>query len=71
MTRLQEVNDLKATGTVGPATWKVLLAAEGVIELPDEGAPATAAHVDASRPRPRASAGAAHPGAGRRQPARC
>ena len=31
---LQEVNDLKITGKVGPATWKILLAAEGVIELP-------------------------------------
>ena len=31
---LQETNDLKVTGKVGPATWKILLAAEGVIELP-------------------------------------
>ncbi len=31
---LQDINDLKVTGKVGPATWKVLLAAEGVIELP-------------------------------------
>ena len=31
---LQDINDLKASGKVGPATWKVLLSAEGVIELP-------------------------------------
>jgi cell wall-associated NlpC family hydrolase len=31
---LQDVNELKVTGRVGPATWKILLAAEGVIELP-------------------------------------
>ena len=34
MSTLQEINDLKVTGKVGPATWKILLAAEGVIELP-------------------------------------
>jgi cell wall-associated NlpC family hydrolase len=34
---LQEVNDLRVTGTVGAATWKVLLAAQGVIELPLDG----------------------------------
>ena len=31
---LQDINDLKVTGKVGSATWKILLAAEGVIELP-------------------------------------
>ena len=31
---LQRVNHLKVTGKVGPRTWKVLLAANGVIELP-------------------------------------
>ncbi len=49
VTTLQEVNDLKATGKVGPATWKILLAAEGVIELPlDAGqvAPAPPAPAD-------------------------
>ncbi len=39
VTRVQEVNSIKATGTVGPATWKVLLAAEGVLALPAEGGP--------------------------------
>jgi cell wall-associated NlpC family hydrolase len=42
VTALQEINDLKVTGKVGPATWKVLLAPEGVIELPlDVTQPAT------------------------------
>ena len=31
---LQDLNDLKVTGKVGSATWKIILAAEGVIELP-------------------------------------
>ena len=36
---LQDINDLTVTGKVGRATWKVLLAAEGVIELPLDAAP--------------------------------
>ncbi len=36
VTLLQRTNKIKATGKVGPSTWKVLLAAQGVIELPDE-----------------------------------
>ena len=47
---LQEINDLKVTGKVGPATWKILLAAEGVIELPLDAASA------ADRQPPRAPA---------------
>jgi cell wall-associated NlpC family hydrolase len=34
VTALQDAKDLKATGKVGAATWKILLAAEGVIALP-------------------------------------
>ena len=36
---LQDINDLKVTGKVGPTTWKILLAAEGVLELPLDVAP--------------------------------
>jgi cell wall-associated NlpC family hydrolase len=55
---LQEINTLKVTGKVGPATWKILLAAEGVIELPlDVAAPATqpAADTDPAQPAPPAT----------------
>lgn len=47
VTRLQEVNDLTANGKVGRTTWKVLLAGEGIIELPPQGDPGTP---DASTP---------------------
>ena len=52
---LQEINGLKATGKVGPATWKILLAAEGVIEVPlDAPTPATqpAADTNPAPPAP-------------------
>ncbi len=39
VTTLQSMKGLRATGTVGPATWTVLLGAKGVIALPEEGAP--------------------------------
>jgi cell wall-associated NlpC family hydrolase len=42
VTRLQRTAGLRATGTVDKATWKVLLAAKGVIQLPSE-TPATPA----------------------------
>ena len=48
---LQEINDLKVTGKVGPATWKILLAAEGVIELPLDAR--GTGHAARSRHRPR------------------
>ncbi len=49
VTRLQKDKGLTTTGTVGPATWKVLLASEGAIELPLDagGTPATPATPDA------------------------
>ena len=61
---LQEINDLKVTGKVGPATWKILLSAEGVIELPlDAPAPATqpAADTDPAPPTPPTPAPTAPP----------
>ena len=49
VTRLQKDKGLTTTGTVGPATWEILLAAEGVIELPRDagGTPATPATPEA------------------------
>lgn len=59
VTTLQDLNDLRTTGEVGPGTWKLLFAAEGVIELPldaRQAAPAAPTPAVPSAPAPPAPA---------------